>query len=408
MARRGPTQPRDYKNKQAVISTTVVTRHGAREYKTALLPRHRALPSFSKTNPLSMSAAIGYAAKSAKAKLAPFHFERRKPGAHDVVIHIEYCGVCHSDVHQVRNDWKNSLYPCVPGHEIVGRVTAVGTHVTKHKVGDLVGVGCMVDSCQHCASCAEGEEQYCENGMLGTYNGPFKPDGSNTYGGYSDHLVVTENFVLRVPASLGNKLKGVAPLLCAGVTTYSPLKHWKVGPGQKVAVVGLGGLGHVAVKLAVAMGAEVTVITSSLDKKDRAREIGAHDVIYSKNPADMLKYAEKFDFILSTIPVKHDVNPYVELLKRDGHLVLVGALEQLASGTNNMLVASKRRSVAGSLIGSIAETQEVLDFCGKHGITSDVELIDIQNINQAFDDVEKGKVPYRFVIDMTTLAAMKK
>lgn len=355
-----------------------------------------------------MSAAIGYAAKSAKAKLAPFHFERREPGAHDVAIHIEYCGVCHSDVHQVRNDWKNSLYPCVPGHEIVGRVTAVGAHVTQHKVGDLVGVGCMVDSCQHCASCAEGEEQYCENGMLATYNGPFKPDGSNTYGGYSDHLVVTEKFVLRVPTSLGHRLQGVAPLLCAGVTTYSPLKHWQVGPGQKVAVVGLGGLGHVAVKLAVALGAEVTVITSSLDKEDRAREIGAHDVIYSKNPAAMLKHAEKFDFILSTIPVKHDVNPYVELLKRDGHLVLVGVLEQLASGTNNMLVASKRRSVAGSFIGSIAETQEVLDFCGKHGITADVELINIQDINQAFGDVEKGKVPYRFVIDMATLAAAKK
>ena len=283
-----------------------------------------------------MSAAKGYAAKSVKSKLVPFRFERREPGPHDVAIDINYCGLCHSDVHQVRDDWGNTVYPCLPGHEIVGRVTAVGPQVTKHKVGDLVAVGCMVDSCQHCAACAEGEEQYCENGMLATYNGPFKPDGTNTYGGYSDHVVVTEKFVLRVPAGLGHKLKGVAPLVCAGVTTYSPLRHWKVGPGQHIAVVGLGGLGHMAVKLAKAMGAEVTVITSSLDKEDRARQLGAVGVIYSKNPLAMLKHEEKFDFILSTIPVKHDVNPYVKLLKRDGHIVLVGVLEPLAKGTDNM------------------------------------------------------------------------
>lgn len=350
-----------------------------------------------------MSIAKGYAAKRVKSKLVPFSFERREPGAHDVALQIEYCGVCHSDVHQVRNDWSNSLYPCVPGHEIVGRVTAVGEHVTKYKTGDLVAVGCMVDSCQHCAPCAEGEEQYCENGFLATYNGPFKPDGTNTYGGYSDHMVVDEKFVLRVPASLGRNLKGVAPLLCAGVTTYSPLKHWKVGPGQKIAVVGLGGLGHVAVKLAVALGAEVTVVTTSLGKEEAARKLGASDVIYSKNPLAMLQHAEKFDFILSTIPVQHDINPYINLLKRDGHIVLVGALEPLAKGTDNMQLATKRRSQSGSFIGSIAETQEVLDFCARHGITSDVELIDIKRINKAFADVDAGKVPYRFVIDMATL-----
>ena len=345
--------------------------------------------------------AKGYAANNSHAKLTPFSFERREPGLHDVSIQIEYCGVCHSDVHQVRNDWKNTVYPCLPGHEIVGRVTAVGAQVRRFKVGDLAGVGCMIDSCQHCASCAEGDEQYCENGFLSTYNGPFKPDGTNTYGGYSDHLVVREKFVLQIPKNLD--LKGVAPILCAGVTTYSPLKHWNVKAGQHVGVVGLGGLGHMATKIAVAMGAKVTVFTTSRDKEAAARKLGATDVVWSKNPLDMAQHAEKYDFILSTIPEPHDVNPYVQLLKRDGTIVLVGVLQPLNTGTDNMQVAIKRRSVAGSLIGSLRETQEVLDFCGKHNITSDVELIDIKTINEAFKKVAAGDVPFRYVIDMKSL-----
>ncbi len=347
--------------------------------------------------------ALGYAAKSSGAKLGPFTFERREPGAHDVSIKIEYCGVCHSDVHQVNNDWMNSLYPCLPGHEIVGRVTAVGAHVKNYQVGDLAAVGCMVDSCQHCTSCAEGNEQYCENGFLSTYNGPFVPDGSNTYGGYSDHIVVRENFVLRVPASLAGNLKGVAPLLCAGVTTFSPLKHWNIKAGQNIGIVGLGGLGHVATKLAVAMGAKVTVFTTTLTKEAAAKKLGASEVVYSKNPLAMMAHKEKYDFILSTVPEPHDINPYLNLLKRDGTIVLVGVLQPLTKGTDNMQVATKRRSVAGSLIGSIKETQEVLDFCGKHNITADVELIDIATINEAFKKVEKGEVPFRYVIDMKSL-----
>ena len=347
-----------------------------------------------------MFSCVGYAAESASAPLAPFKFDRRDPGPKDVQIDIIYCGVCHSDLHQARNEWHNTVYPCVPGHEIVGKVTAVGNEVSKFKVGDLAGVGCMVDSCRECTNCREGLEQYCNNGFVGTYNGPDKAMGGMTFGGYSKAVVVDQDFVLRIPENLD--LKGVAPLLCAGITTYSPLRHWKVTKGQKVGVVGLGGLGHMAVKLAHAMGAEVYLFTTSPGKAEDAKRLGAKDIILSKDAEAVAKHAESFDFIIDTVSADHDVNGYLNALKRDGTLCQVGA------PTDPLKVAAfsviwKRRQFAGSLIGGIAETQEMLDFCAAHGITSDVEMIKMADIETAYERMVKSDVKYRFVIDMATM-----
>jgi len=347
-----------------------------------------------------MTKSIGYAALSATDRLAPFQFERREVGPHDVQIDILYCGVCHSDLHTARNEWKNTLYPSVPGHEIVGRVTAVGAHVAKFKVGDLAGVGCMVDSCRHCSSCEEGLEQYCDNGFTGTYNGPVF-GGDNTYGGYSDKIVVSEQFVLRITHA--DNLAAVAPLLCAGITTYSPLRQWKVGPGQKVGVAGLGGLGHMAVKIARAMGAHVVLFTTSPDKKADALRLGAHDVVISKNADEMSAHANSFDFILNCIAAPHDLDAYLGLLKRDGTMTLVGAPAEPHPSPDVFNLIFKRRRLAGSLIGGIAETQEMLDFCAEHNIVSDIEMIRIDAINEAYERMLKGDVKYRFVIDMASL-----
>ncbi|MBO0936683.1 NAD(P)-dependent alcohol dehydrogenase [Fibrella sp. HMF5335] len=336
------------------------------------------------------------------------NIERDKPKADEVAIDILYCGVCHSDLHQIKNDWGNTLYPCVPGHEIVGKVSAVGLNVTTYKVGDTVGVGCMIDSCGQCASCQEGVQQYCEgpSSFLATYNGfqqpnPLEINKKNTFGGFSTSIVVKESFVLRIPDKLD--IKAAAPILCAGVTTYSPMKHWGVKAGDKVGVVGLGGLGHMAVQLAKAMGAEVTVITSTETKKGAAEALGAHHVILSSDIKAMNAAELSLNFILSTIPDPYDINEYIKLLKRDGSLVVVGVLAPFSKATNNMEVALHRRSVAGSLIGSIQETQEVLDFCAEHNLAPEIELIPIQAVNQAFDRMEKEDVRFRFVIDMQTL-----
>lgn len=347
-----------------------------------------------------MTQTYSYAAQTAKDALKPYRFERRAPGADDVQIDILYCGVCHSDLHTVRNEWHNTLYPSVPGHEIVGKVTAVGANVKKFKVGDLAGVGCMVDSCQHCASCAEGEEQYCENGFTGTYNGPVF-GGENTFGGYSDHIVVKEKFVLRIAPT--DNLAAVAPLLCAGITTYSPLAHWKVGPGKKVGVVGLGGLGHMAVKIAHAMGAHVVLFTTSPNKREDGLRLGADEVIVSKDEQQMATQANQLDFILNTVAAPHNLDPFLALLKRDGTMTLVGAPDSPHPSPTVFNLIFKRRSLAGSLIGGIEETQEMLDFCAEHGIVSDIELIAIQDINEAYERMLKGDVKYRFVIDIATL-----
>ena len=348
-----------------------------------------------------MSKATGYAADSAQAALKTFRFERRDPNANDVEIEILYCGVCHSDIHQARNEWHNTVYPCVPGHEIVGRVTRVGSGVKKFKQGDLAGVGCLVDSCKSCPSCNEGLEQYCENGWTGTYNGPTQGDKQNTYGGYSDHIVVREDFVLHIPENLD--LKAVAPLLCAGITMYSPLRHWNIGADHKIAVAGLGGLGHMAVKLAKAMGAHVTLITTSPEKGKDAARLGADEVLISKDLHAMAAHQGKFDFILSTIPTGHNADPYVALLKRDGTLIFVGCVEPLDPAPNVAQLILGRRSMAGSVIGGIEETQEMLDFCAKHNIVSDIEMINIQDINESYERMIKGDVKYRFVIDMASL-----
>jgi len=347
--------------------------------------------------------AKAYAAHSATSPLAPFTVARRSPRPQDVQIEILYCGVCHSDLHQVRNEWQSVMpttYPCVPGHEIVGRVVKVGRAVKKFKEGDLAAVGCMVDSCRVCASCLAGEEQFCENFMTLTYNGQDKILGGVTYGGYTDTIVVDEPYVLRV----GNKLDpaGVAPLLCAGITTYSPMRHWKVGKGQKVGIVGLGGLGHMGVKFAHAFGAHVVLFTTSPGKTADALRLGADEVVISKNGAEMEKHGASFDFILDAVSAEHDLNAYLRLLKLDGIMTLVGAPEKPAAiyGFNLLM---KRRSLAGSAIGGIRETQEMLDFCAENGITSDIELIPIQQINQAYDRLLKGDVKYRFVIDMASL-----
>ncbi|MCU1719572.1 NAD(P)-dependent alcohol dehydrogenase [Pseudomonas sp. 5P_3.1_Bac2] len=348
-----------------------------------------------------MSKTLAYAAQNASTALAPFEIQRRAVGPNDVAIDILYCGVCHSDLHTARNEWKNTLYPSVPGHEIVGTVTAVGSNVTQFKVGDIAGVGCMVDSCRHCASCAEGLEQYCESGFTGTYNGPVF-GGANTYGGYSSQIVVDQKFTLHIRHSKDD-LAAVAPLLCAGITTYSPLRQWNVGPGQKVGIVGLGGLGHMGVKIAAALGAHVVLFTTSANKREDALRLGAAEVVVSKNPKEMAAHANSFDFILNTVAAPHDLDPFLNLLKRDATMTLVGAPDTPHPSPQVFGLIFKRRRLAGSLIGGIAETQEMLDFCAEHGIVSDIELIPIQSINQAFERMLKSDVKYRFVIDMASL-----
>ncbi|WP_062227444.1 NAD(P)-dependent alcohol dehydrogenase [Aureimonas frigidaquae] len=342
----------------------------------------------------------GFATSSADQPLTQTSIERRDVGERDVRIDILYCGVCHSDLHQARDEWHNTIYPCVPGHEIVGRVSEVGAAVTRFKVGDLAGVGCMVGSCQACPNCSDGLEQYCDKGFIGTYNGIEPQTGKVTFGGYSEAIVVDEGFTLRIPENLD--LAAVAPLLCAGITTYSPLRHWKVGPGQKVGVVGLGGLGHMAVKLAHAMGAHVVLFTTSPGKVEDGRRLGADEVIISTRPEEMEAHINSFDFILDCVAADHDVNAYLNLLKRDGTMCQVGAPEDPLS-VAAFSVIWKRRNFSGSLIGGIAETQEMLDFCAEHGITSDIEMIAIQDIEAAYARMLKSDVKYRFVIDMQSL-----
>ena len=341
-----------------------------------------------------------FGTEAADARLQQLNIQRRKPTPHDVEIEILYCGVCHSDLHTARNEWHGTIYPCVPGHEIVGKIVSVGNHVKKFKVGDHAAVGCMVDSCRDCEYCKEGLEQYCEVGNTGTYNSPDKYLGTQTYGGYSESIVVDENFVLRLPKNLD--LAATAPLLCAGITTYSPLRHWKVGPGKKVGIVGLGGLGHMGVKLAKAMGAEVIVYTTSTSKVEDAKRLGAHDVVLSKDEDQMQRYAGKLHFVLDAVSAQHDINAYLSLLRVDGSLALVGAPEHPLPVAAFSLIPY-RRSFAGSMIGGIPETQEMLDFCGKHNIVSDIEMINIQQINEAYERLLKGDVKYRFVIDMASL-----
>lgn len=348
-----------------------------------------------------MNKIASYAAQSATSPLAPFSIERRDPGPTDVQIEILYCGVCHSDLHTARNEWTNTVYPVVPGHEIVGRVTKAGNKVKGFKEGDYAAVGCMVDSCRTCSNCKAGLEQYCDVGFIGTYNGEDKHNpGKLTYGGYSKSIVVDEAFVLHLPDT--KNLAAVAPLLCAGITTFSPLHHWKVGKGQKVGIVGLGGLGHMGVKIANAMGADVTLFTTSPNKKEDALRLGAKNVIVSKDAAEMEKHVNTFDFILDTVSAQHDINAYLNLLKRDGNLTLVGAPEQPLPTAAFSLIF-KRRSFSGSLIGGIKETQEMLNFCAAHNLVSDIEVIPISKINEAYERLLKQDVKYRFVIDMSTL-----
>lgn len=336
--------------------------------------------------------------------LEPMNFERNQPKADELLIEVLYCGVCHSDLHQVNNDWKNTLYPCVPGHEIIGRVSTAGAAVTRFKTGDIVGVGCMIDSCKTCAACQDGEEQFCEgpHGQTMTYNGYWKPDPDfNTYGGYSNNLVVQEKFVMRIPESLD--IKSAAPILCAGVTTYSPLKHFGVKSGHRVGIIGIGGLGHMAIKLAKAMGATVTAITTKAEKRGAALELGADAVIISENKTEMENAAASFDFLLATIPYPFDINDYVPLLRIRGAIVTVGLLGPYKQPTNNMEVAKFSTTVGGSLIGGTIETQEVIDFCAAHQISPEVQLIDISEINDAFEKVKDEEVRFRYVIDMATL-----
>jgi len=348
-----------------------------------------------------MSETRGYAAQSEDSGLAPINFERRALRADDVAIEIDYCGVCHTDIHFVQNDWGMTAYPVVPGHEIVGRVTAVGSGVTGFQVGDKVGVGCMVDSCRHCDACEHGLEQYCQEGPVLTYNGQDRHDGSVTLGGYSERVVVSDRFVVRVPDSLD--MAAAAPLLCAGITTYSPLVHYGVKPGHKVGVVGMGGLGHMGIKFAKALGAEVTVFTRSENKVAEAKRQGADRVIISTDDDQMAAAAGSLDYILDTVPVQHDLNPYLQTLSFDGTHILVGLLEPIDPPVEGGQLVMQRRVLAGSLIGGMPETQEVLDFCARHGITCEVEMLDIANINDAYQRVKRGDVKYRFVIDMATL-----
>lgn len=345
---------------------------------------------------------IGYAAHSADAKLVPYHFERRGLRENDVAIEILYCGVCHSDLHTVNGDWGPQPYPLIPGHEIVGVVTSVGSNVNTYKVGDHVAVGCMVDSCQHCDQCEQGEEQYCRHGMTPTYGAPDRINGDVTQGGYSKHIVVREEFVLRIPKNMD--LAKAAPILCAGITTFSPLRTWNIGPGSRVGVIGLGGLGHMAVKLAVAMGAEVTVISRSKNKEEEAKALGAKGILASSDTAALKASASAFDLIVDTAPVKHDLNTYTPLLDIDGTLVIVGQIGLMNEPLTIPLVMGRRR-IAGSLIGGIAETQEVLDFCAEHDVYPECEMINIDQINDAFARLKQGDMAHRFVIDMASLSA---
>jgi uncharacterized zinc-type alcohol dehydrogenase-like protein len=344
---------------------------------------------------------LGYAAQSATTPLDAFDFERREPGPHDVQIEILYCGVCHSDIHTARNEWKGTTYPVVPGHEIVGRITKIGHEVTAFKVGDLAGVGCMVDSCGTCPDCQESLEQYCTNGPTFTYNSPDPHTGKMTYGGYSQRIVVDQRFVLRVSEKL--HLPAVAPLLCAGITTYSPLQEWKVSQGQKVGIVGLGGLGHMGVKFAHALGAYTVLFTTSPGKAADAQRLGADEVVISKNPEEMKRHLNSFDFILNTVAAPHNLDAYLELLKRDATMCLVGAPEDPHPSPNVFNLVFRRRRLAGSLIGGIRETQEMLDFCAEHHIVSDIEMIPMQKINEAYERMLRSDVKYRFVIDMASL-----
>ncbi|KRG73679.1 hydroxyacid dehydrogenase [Stenotrophomonas chelatiphaga] len=348
-----------------------------------------------------MSLAKAYAAHSTTAPLVPFTFERRAVAAGDVRIEILYSGICHSDLHQARDDWGGAKYPMVPGHEIIGKVVEVGAEVTKLKVGDFAGVGCMVDSCRHCEACNADLEQYCAEGSTFTYNGTDRHTGEPTQGGYSDHIVVEQRFVVKVSETLD--LKAAAPLLCAGITTYSPLKHFKVGPGQKVGVIGLGGLGHMGVKFAKALGAHVVMITTTPEKGADATRLGADEVLVSRDPEQMKAHAGSFDFLLNTIPVGHDTNPYMGLLKRDATMCLVGVLTELDPPLTGVSVIFGRKHLTGSAIGGMAETQEMMDFCAEHGIVSDVEVINIQDVNEAWERMAKNDVRYRFVIDMASI-----
>ena len=344
---------------------------------------------------------VGYAAPSAEAPLGPFAFSRRDPTATDVQIDILFCGVCHSDLHTARSEWAGTIYPVVPGHEIVGRVVAAGDSVKGFKAGDLVGVGCMVDSCQQCVSCAEGLEQYCEQGMVGTYNAPDKHSGGVTYGGYSRSIVVDEKFVLRISDKLDPA--AAAPLLCAGITTWSPLRHWNVGPQHRVGVVGLGGLGHMAIKLAHALGAHVVLFTTSESKRADALALGADEVVISRDADAMAARVNTLDFIINAVAAPHDLDAYLVLLKRDGVMTLLGAPAEPHPSPAVFNLIMKRRSLAGSLIGGIRETQEMLDFCAEHGIVSEIELIPIDRINEAYERMLRSDVKYRFVIDMSSL-----
>lgn len=344
-----------------------------------------------------------YGAHAGDKPLEPMTIQRRAPGAHDVQIDIAFCGVCHSDLHQVRAEWAGTRFPCVPGHEIVGRVSAVGAHVSTLEPGDLVGVGCIVDSCQHCADCDAGLENYCD-GMVGTYNFPTPDAPGWTLGGYSERIVVHERYVLRIRHP-EEQLAAVAPLLCAGITTWSPLRHWQAGPGKKVGIVGIGGLGHMGIKLAHALGAQVVAFTTSEGKREAALALGADEVVVSRNAEEMADHAGSFDLIVNTVAAPHDLNPFLALLKRDGTLTLVGAPASPHTPPEVFKLIFKRRSIAGSMIGGIPETQEMLDFCAEHGIVADIELIRAEQINDAFERMLKGEVKYRFVIDSATLSA---
>jgi uncharacterized zinc-type alcohol dehydrogenase-like protein len=347
-----------------------------------------------------MSTTKAFAAYNATDPLGPFNLDRRDLREHDVQVEILYCGVCHSDIHQVRNEWKNSMYPMVPGHEIVGRVTKVGSAVTKFKEGDLAGIGCLVDSCRSCDKCKKGLEQYCENGSVGTYNGIERDGKTITYGGYSKQIVTDENFVLHVSEKL--PIEGVAPLLCAGITTYSPLRHWKVGKGHKVGVLGLGGLGHMAVKFAASFGAEVTMLSTSPKKEEDAKRLGAHKFALTKDPSSLKALSNYFDFIVDTVSAPHDYNIYLGMLNTDGVMICVGAPPEPAQIPAFNLIF-QRRSIGGSLIGGLPETQEMLDYCAEHNIVSDVEVIAMKDINEAYERMLNGDVRYRFVIDMQSL-----
>ncbi|PTA51558.1 zinc-binding dehydrogenase [Shewanella morhuae] len=343
-----------------------------------------------------------FGAHASHLPLEPMTITRRPPGEDDVQISIDYCGVCHSDLHQVRSEWAGTLYPCVPGHEIVGRVTAVGGHVSKFKVGDLVGVGCIVDSCKHCHECSDDQENYCDH-MVGTYNGLTHDAPGHTLGGYAEQIVVDERYVLRISHPQA-QLAAVAPLLCAGITTYSPLRHWHAGPGKKVGIVGIGGLGHMGIKLAHAMGAHVVAFTTSESKRDAAKALGADEVVVSKNADEMAKHLQSLDLIVNTVAAPHVLDAFLSLLKRDGTMTLVGAPATNHPSPNAFNLIMKRRSLAGSMIGGIRETQEMLDFCAAHNIVSDIELIRADEINTAYERMLKGDVKYRFVIDNATLA----